>query len=247
MTTGSSLRYEARSFLRWATERNLASDVDIPVRPKTTRYRAIETDQRWSLLNQLWHDSSVPLDVRVAGSLVLLFGQHLSRIACLDSDRIGEHDNRTTLVLDRTPVLLPEPLAALVLQLRDHRHAAQQHVSAATTSCLLFPGRPASHPISTEPLRKHLARHGIPARAARNTALAEFAADLSAPVLADLLGLHITTAVTWTKTLQRDWTVYLQARMQAVLSPRCDARPGPVDVEACSTSSGLRKSERSTP
>lgn len=76
MTTGSSMRYEARHFLCWATERRLVSKVEVPVRPKSADgYRAIEADERWSLLNRLWHDNTIPLDVRIGGSLVLLFGQ----------------------------------------------------------------------------------------------------------------------------------------------------------------------------
>ncbi|PFG49204.1 hypothetical protein ATK36_4343 [Amycolatopsis sulphurea] len=212
VTTGSSLRYEARHFLCWATERRLVSKVEVPVRPKSANgYRAIEADERWSLLNRLWHDSTIPLDVRVGGSLVLLFGQHLSRIVRLTTDCIADNDHAVTLILDRSPVSLPEPLAALVMELRDQRLAARPSANPPA-QCLLFPGRPASHPISTEPFRKRLALHGIQARPARNAALTEFAADLPAPVLAELLGLHIGTAVTWTKTLQRDWSAYLEAR-----------------------------------
>jgi hypothetical protein len=211
VTTGSSTRYEARHFLCWATERRLVSNVEIPVRPKSTGYRAIEADERWHMLNRLWHDNTIALDIRVGGSLVLLFGQHLSRIVRLTTDRIAGNDHSVTLILDRTPVSLPEPLAALVVELRDQRLAARPSANPAAP-CLLFPGRPASHPISTEPFRKRLALHGIQARLARNAALTEFAADLPAPVLAELLGLHIGTAVTWTKTLKRDWSAYLEAR-----------------------------------
>jgi hypothetical protein len=163
------------------------------------------------MLNGLWHDNIIALDIRVGGSLVLLFGQHLSRIVRLTTDRIADNDHAVTLVLDRTPISLPEPLAALMVELRDQRLAARPPAQP-TAPCLLFPGRPASHPISTEPFRKRLARYGIRARPARNAALTEFAADLPAPVLAELLGLHIGTAVTWTKTLQRDWSAYLEAR-----------------------------------
>src|SRR5512132_1773845 len=40
---------------------------------------------------------------------------------------------------------------------------------------------------------------------AKNTALAAFALDLPAPVMADLLGMRINTAVTWGQTIKRDW------------------------------------------
>jgi hypothetical protein len=39
--------------------------------------------------------------------------------------------------------------------------------------------------------------HGIEACSTRNTALLASAVDLPAPVLADLLGLHVDTAARW--------------------------------------------------
>lgn len=38
------------------------------------------------------------------------------------------------------------------------------------------------------------------------------ATDLPAPVLAELLDLHISTAVRWVTYVKRDWTDYLAAR-----------------------------------
>jgi hypothetical protein len=43
-------------------------------------------------------------------------------------------------------------------------------------------------------LSRRLLDHGIDAGSTRNTALLTLAADLPAPVLADLLGLHVDTA-----------------------------------------------------
>ncbi|MFC5804275.1 hypothetical protein [Streptomyces formicae] len=53
---------------------------------------------------------------------------------------------------------------------------------------------------------------GIRVIAARNSALCSLADDLPAPVIAELLGLHINTAVRWGKLVKRDWTSYLAAR-----------------------------------
>ena len=51
------------------------------------------------------------------------------------------------------------------------------------------------------------------ARQARNTALAAFASDLPAPVMADLLGMRINTAVTWGQTMKRDWYSFVAAKI----------------------------------
>lgn len=57
-----------------------------------------------------------------------------------------------------------------------------------------------------------LGRHGIPARASRNTALITLAADLTAPVLASLIGIAPATADGWSRWAQIDWSSYLAAR-----------------------------------
>jgi hypothetical protein len=72
-----------------------------------------------------------------------------------------------------------------------------------------MPGRHLSEPY----LAAQLAARGLYARQARNTALAAFASDLPAPVMADLLGMRINTAVTWGQTMKRDWYCFVAAKI----------------------------------
>jgi hypothetical protein len=72
-----------------------------------------------------------------------------------------------------------------------------------------MPGRDLSEPY----LAAQLAARGMYARQARNTALAVFASDLPAPVIADLLGMRIYTAVTWGQTMKRDWYSFVAAKI----------------------------------
>jgi hypothetical protein len=60
--------------------------------------------------------------------------------------------------------------------------------------------------------RGRLVRHGIRVRTARNGAIAALAADLPAAILADLLGVHINTAIRWVTYARRDWADFLAAR-----------------------------------
>ena len=77
---------------------------------------------------------------------------------------------------------------------------------------MAVPG-PGAGPANRHPCRDHpAALHGINVRIARNGALAALAADLPAAVLADLLGMHINTAVRWVKYVGRDWADYIAAR-----------------------------------
>ena len=50
------------------------------------------------------------------------------------------------------------------------------------------------------------------ARTARNATLIGLASELPPPVLADLLGMHPTTAVRWANLASRDWHTYLATR-----------------------------------
>ena len=74
----------------------------------------------------------------------------------------------------------------------------------------LYPGR-----LSTG-LNQEL---GIFIRPSRGAALANLAADLPAPVLADLLGLSITTATRWTALAARDNAAYVAARIESSPAP----------------------------
>ena len=76
----------------------------------------------------------------------------------------------------------------------------------------LFPGRVPGQPIDNHSLTNRLNRHGISARPARNGALMALAADLPAAIIADLLGMHINTAIRWLRFAGRDWADYLAAR-----------------------------------
>jgi hypothetical protein len=77
---------------------------------------------------------------------------------------------------------------------------------------LLFPGMVPGRPISPHAMAQKLSRHGITVRAACNGGLAALAADLPAAILADLLGMHVNTAVRWAIYARRDWTDYLADR-----------------------------------
>lgn len=65
----------------------------------------------------------------------------------------------------------------------------------------MVPGKP----ISTHAMPQKLARQGITVRSARNGSVVALAADLPTAVIADLLGIHVNTAVRWVNFARRDW------------------------------------------
>jgi hypothetical protein len=110
-------------------------------------------------------------------------------------------------------VLLPPRLADLLRRLAEQPQPrpllSQVHDQGPR---LLFPGMVPGRPISPHAMTQKLNRHGITVRAARNGALAALAADLPAAILADLLGMHVNTAIRWVIYARRDWTDYLADR-----------------------------------
>ncbi|MFI0451892.1 hypothetical protein [Actinomadura sp. 6N118] len=157
---------------------------------------------------------TIRLDQRVAGALVLLYGNPLSRTAQLTADHIQQRPDGCYLHLDSShPIRLPPTLASLVLRLRDTATPGSPlgRVVAAKKNWLFPSTLPAAH-AGTGHLSTRLNAYGIQARSARVTALMSLAAELPAAILADLLGLHINTAVTWTKLAGRDWLDYVATR-----------------------------------
>jgi len=110
------------------------------------------------------------------------------------------------LRLGREPIVLPEPLAELVLQVVASRRG-KAVIGDQGTSPWLFPGGQPSRPISAFGLAERLRQLGIRSGQARSTALF-LATELPAAVLARILGIHISVATAWQRASSGDWTAY---------------------------------------
>jgi hypothetical protein len=84
--------------------------------------------------------------------------------------------------------------------------------STDSSAPLLFPGFSDARPLHSGTFGARLLRYGLTPHAGRNTATVTLAADLPASVLADLLGIHETTATRWAHRTKRDWHTYLAQR-----------------------------------
>lgn len=187
----------ARQFLVWCAQHGYTGDVVIPVARETgSRPVFDDEDTRWQITRNLLHDDTIATIDRVAGLLVVLYGQTLSRIVQLSTDDATRDGSAVSLRLGRRPLMLPAPLDQLVLELVDTRRgkAALGH---SDEHRWLFPGGLPDrhlHPLS---LGKRLRAIGVPSRVARNTALMDISAVMPTKVISELLGLSITGAVRW--------------------------------------------------
>ncbi len=208
----SQRRNRIRYFLKWTTDRGLTTTLTVPHIPRQQPAELLGDDERWHLLQRCLTDDALPVDVRAAGALILLFGLQAQRIRHLCADHVVPQDDNTYLTTGQHPILLPPRLGTLMRTLATQPPTRLMIHHGPQTPHWLFPGRVPGQPIDNHSLTNRLNRHGISARPARNGALAALAADLPAAILADLLGMHINTAVRWVTYARRDWTDYLAAR-----------------------------------
>ncbi|MGH4012094.1 MAG: hypothetical protein ACRDTH_28710 [Pseudonocardiaceae bacterium] len=205
--TTSPAACHVRDFLAWAAERGYCHQFPVPS-PERHTGTATDPDHRWALISRLLHDDGLDTVDRVAGALVLLFGQQQSRIAAMTTDHIiHRDDDEVSVRFGRHDVPVPPPLGALLLQLIHH---GKSHVGVGSPpdSRWLFPGGLPGRPITASRLADRLRKLGIHTQAGRRAALLDLAIQLPAAVLADLLNLHTTTAVKWTHQAGGDWTRY---------------------------------------
>ncbi|MEV5506559.1 hypothetical protein [Streptomyces orinoci] len=212
LADGTTTRYLIRYFLAWTAQRRLTTQFTVPTIPLQQPVEFLDEDDRWSLLKRCLTDEEIPLDVRAAGALTLLFGLSNERLRYLTANQLRQRGQHFYLTVGNHPVVLPPRLGNLLQQLADQPLERPLLTSPPAQTRLLFPGMVPGRPIAARPFSRKLARYGINVRPARNAALAALATDLPAPILADILGMHTTTAVRWVTYVRRDWTAYLAAR-----------------------------------
>jgi hypothetical protein len=219
LSEGACTRRVVKHFLDWTAGRGLAPELDVRYLPSSEPDLSVTNEERWELLRRCLHDATLPLDVRAAGGLVLLYGLPVSQISELTADAVISTDTGHVPQLGGHRTALPTALAALLTELAG---------TAVTTSAVgrsvpgprwLFPGRLPGQHFTPGHLAAMLNRHGIRIRRGRNSALAALAADIPAAPLSPLLGIGIETTVRWTHRAKRDWQAYLQTHVTSPAAP----------------------------
>jgi hypothetical protein len=202
----SKHRREAGHFVRWARGQKLTG-LDFAATKWDGPAGDFDTEIRWQQARRLLHDDSINTADRVAGLLVLLYAQWPATIARLTLEHVHDDEHQVRLRLGREPIVLPEPLAELVLHLVASRHG-HATLGDQGTSPWLFPGGRPDWPISAEQLGERLRQIGLRPGQDRSGALFALATELPAALLARLLGIHISVAVAWQRASSGDWTNY---------------------------------------
>jgi hypothetical protein len=123
----------------------------------------------------------------------------------MTTSQVTRRDSQTFIRLGRHDAPIPGPLADAAFQLitdgRSYRGAG-----SSSTTAWLFPG---TCPAAQSPQPGSASVSGVLASTPRpGAALLDLGAQFPAAVLADLLGLHETTAARWMYQAGGDWSRY---------------------------------------
>jgi hypothetical protein len=205
-----TLRAQSIPFVRWAAARNLTTALTIAHPPNRRPSHFQVDDVHQDELRRCLTDTSLPLQIRIAGALTRLYALPLTRIVELTASQFHRDDEYAYLTINRQPVVLPPSLARLI---ETHIHtAAAPHHRPDNANPYLLPGRSPGRPRNPAGLAETMRRFDLPVRAARNTAMMQALADLPPIVIADLFGIHPGTAHRWAQFAGNSWDDYLAAR-----------------------------------
>jgi hypothetical protein len=203
-------RHHVRSFLSWTHRRgHLPKALRLPAFRRGGPDTPADPEDRWVLARRLVHDDTLDIADRVAGALVVLYAQPISRIVLLTTTHVEQADGRVTVALGPDRLELPEPFATLITKLPHRRRVG---TAAHLPNQWLFPSTRAGNHATPGAVSNRLHRIGVTGRAMRHAALIQLAAEIPPAMLAGILGIHPTTAVKWTKLAGGDWTRYAAGR-----------------------------------
>ncbi|MGW7006832.1 hypothetical protein ACWGCW_29440 [Streptomyces sp. NPDC054933] len=145
---GYTARRLTDAFLRRAMRSKHMPTVAIPHR-STSNPTPLTQHPRLALLRQTTNRDNIPLQNRVAASLVLLYAQPLARIAWLTIDDVLDKDGDVPIRLCDPHAPVPEPFAGMLLAHLDQRPNTMTVTNP--NARWLFPGRRAGQPMPPTP------------------------------------------------------------------------------------------------
>jgi hypothetical protein len=179
--------------------------LEVPTPVKAEDRSTLDPAARWALGDRCLTDERIDPATRLAGCLVLLFGQFATRLVALPLTAIASDEQQVAICLGATPLPLPAPLDTLAVAAREHARAQQR-----TSPMWLFPGLIPGEHLSADQLRTRLRQLGIHRQlTARNTVWAALAAEVPPVVLAEKLGVSVSMADRWRVALGIDRARYV--------------------------------------
>jgi hypothetical protein len=207
-----------RQFLTWAAVHGEAPRHIAVAALTTGEDRSIMNDaDRVLLAHRFEYDDTIALVDRVAGCLVLQYGQHVTRIARLTINDVREHPEEPGVLgvmLGSDPLWLRPRLSHLLARLIVERRPDRVLIRSVPNP-YLFPGSHPGQPLGADTLGRRLKALGIKKiRLARNGALLAMVGSLHWKLLTDLLGISGSAAQRWHVAAGGDRASYVASRLK---------------------------------
>ena len=198
------------AFIAWLRDSRINTRLKITSVTYGAPAVTVSDDQRWTHVDRLLHDDTLRDYTRLGGLFTLLFAQPLTRIVAMRTSQVTlAPGGQVNVTFNTVPIQMPAVVDEL---LQGHIQRRGQSLYASRDTGWLFPGgRPGRH-LETENIRGQLVEIGIKPHESRKAALFGLAAQMPAPVLADLIGITDDNAADWARLAARDWTGYIADR-----------------------------------
>jgi hypothetical protein len=211
-----------RPFLRWAIAGKRLPRLHLPPRKASTP-APISARERLELIRRIHDGDGMDLTERVAGLLVLLYAQPLTKVTRLTIDDVTVcEDGETVIRLGDPPAPVPAPFDVLV---REYL-AARPNLTTATNqgSRWLFPGRRAGQPLHPTTFRLRFQGLGIPNLNGRSRALRQILLSAPPSVVAGMLGYAPERAEALAAEAGATWKHYAAEDRRPTRGPRLGPR-----------------------
>lgn len=209
LTTGPTTRFTLRTFFVWAQHKHVAPKLSFPQR-KSRSTPVTPTAERDQHLRQLLLDAKIPLATRVAGGLLLLYAQPVTRVCRLRISDVAITPTKVTIQIGDSAGPVPEPLGQLVSQLVKERR--NTNTAANSSSTWLFTGTRPGQPLNRTYLMTQLRNQGINILGARNAALRQLTLDMPPAIAAASLGYSHQVAERHAAAAGATWAAYSTSR-----------------------------------
>lgn len=208
LASGPTTRHLIRTSFIWARKSGINRTVDIGHRvAKTTS--TLTQEQRLHWLQELLTGESESLPYRVAGTLLLLYGQLPTRIAALTMESIVLTPDELRISFGTEPAPVPKPFASLIGE-----HLAKRPNLRTAETPWLFPSNRAGNHIDPQTIMHRLRSLGINLHGARNSALQHLVKEAPPPIVAELLGYSYQVAHLHSQKAAQTWSQYAAGTTQ---------------------------------
>lgn len=209
VTAGRSQRRRIRIFLAWLARAGVTGQLHVSWEQHPATRAALDDRERLELLADLLYNDSLAATDRLAGCLLLLYAQPLTRIVTLRTSDVSITAQGTTeITLGRGTVQFPEPLGSAIRVFLDHRDELRGPADA-----WLLPGRLAGRHLSADALGQRLQRLGLKrAVNGRHAAMLALAARLPPLILAQRIGINQARAANWSRLAGVTYADYVRIR-----------------------------------